>query len=99
MKDAPWTVIVEAPATAGGSPTVSERKLSDQSPGTQLASSLKIVSSSTANGLRTVVATRALKGMTSDHYTFDPSTATKVGFLLQCRVLHGCVSCESVSQF
>ena len=81
MKDAPWAVIVEAPASAGGAPTVSERKLAAQSPGSKLVSSITVVSTSVANGMRTVVATRALKGATVDHYTFDPSTATKIALI------------------
>mmetsp|Transcript_3494 Transcript_3494/g.10810 ORF Transcript_3494/g.10810 Transcript_3494/m.10810 type:complete len:746 (+) Transcript_3494:757-2994(+) len=65
MKDAPWAIIVD------GSGMVTERKLEDQSPGTQLSKSVTVVSSSTAGGNRTVVLTRPLKGLTADHYTFS----------------------------
>lgn len=50
---------------------VTERKLADQSPGTQLAKSVTVVSSTVANGNRTVVLSRPLKGLTADHYTFS----------------------------
>eukprot|EP00946_MAST-07B_sp_MAST-7B-sp1_P004075 g4075.t1 len=82
MKDAPWAVIVEP--TEGMSATgssvdvkVSEYKLSDQ--GTNnvlLESSVTLQSSSvTAKGLRTVVLTRALKGLTKNHYSFGVQDA------------------------
>ncbi len=37
---------------------------------------MKIVSSKTVNGVRTVVLTRALAGLSPDYYTFDPTAAT-----------------------
>jgi hypothetical protein len=53
---------------------VTERKLADQSPGTQLADSVTVVSSSVNNGTRTVVLTRPLAGKTADHYSFTTDT-------------------------
>ena len=37
-----------------------------------LASSLKVLSNTVADGRRTVVATRAFAGASSKHFTFDP---------------------------
>lgn len=55
-----------------GSGKISERALGDHQPGAQLTSSIKVVSSSTASGNRTVVLSRPLKGMTAAHFTFTP---------------------------
>ena len=57
------TCIVVAMAVAGG----------NARPGTQLASSIKVVSNTVVDGRRTVVVTRPLAGATSEHLTFDPS--------------------------
>jgi hypothetical protein len=84
MKDAPWAVIVEAPTSmGGGAPRVSERQLQDQNSGTKLTSSLKIVATHTSSDgeLLTVVATRALKGLTSKHYTFDVTKSSKINLI------------------
>lgn len=40
-------------------------------PGNQLAASVTVVSNTVENGMRTVVLSRALKGATKDHFTFD----------------------------
>jgi hypothetical protein len=47
-----------------GDGKVTERKLADQSPGTLLPSTVTIVSNTVADGKRTVVMTRTLKGKT-----------------------------------
>ena len=65
MKDSPNAIIVS------GNGTVFEQKLGDQQAGKRLALSVKVVSNTVANGLRTVVLTRSLKGLTPDHFTFD----------------------------
>lgn len=70
MKDAPWAIIVD------GTGNVTERKLADQSPGTQLDSSVTVQSSSVNAGVRTVVMTRPMKGKSSDYYTFSASGGT-----------------------
>lgn len=75
MKDAPWAIIVE------GTGNVTERKLQDQNPGKQLAPSVKVVSSKTEGSTRTVVLTRALKGASSDYYTFDPNVDVSLPFI------------------
>ena len=78
MKAAPWAIIVEATGGSGGAGfQVSERKLQDQSPGSALAASVTVVSSTVDGkaGTRTVVLTRPLKGKTGDYYTFDPAAS------------------------
>ena len=65
MKDAPNAIIVS------GNGTVFEQKLGDQQAGKGLPLSVKVTSNTVANGLRTVVMTRPLKGLTSDHFTFS----------------------------
>ena len=74
MKDSPNAIIV------AGNGTVFEQKLGDQQAGKRLALSVKVVSNTVANGLRTVVLTRALKGLTTDHFTFDV-TAPSVKYI------------------
>ena len=66
MDDMPYAIIVE------GTGAVSERQLAKESPGTLLNVSVKVVSNTVVAGVRTVVLTRALKGKTKVHYTFDP---------------------------
>merc|ERR1711957_621624 len=71
MADAPYALIINASG-------VIEQKIgtcgseAEHCPGDQLATSVKVVSNTVAGGVRTVVMTRALKGATSKHYTFDP---------------------------
>ena len=71
MEDKPYAIIIE-----GGSGAVSERVLASHmgtvsSPaGTLLAPSLKVISSSTADGERTVILTRPLLGATEQHANF-----------------------------
>ena len=70
MKDAPWAIIVD------GTGNVTERKLADQNPGKVVAASVAVTASSVskATGLRTVTMTRPFKGLTAEHYTFEPFT-------------------------
>lgn len=74
MGDEPWTVIID------GTGAVSERKLVDQKPGTLLNPSVKVVSNTVSNGIRTVQMTRPLKGAGADYYTFNIS-ATELPFI------------------
>jgi hypothetical protein len=74
MEDQPWTVVVD------GNGNVSEHKLGGPSPNSHIAGSplkpmVKVMSSEVVSGIRTVVVSRALKGATSDYYTFN-TTAT-----------------------
>lgn len=66
MADLPYAIIVD------GEGNVTERKLADHDAGRQITTSVTIQSNQVYGGLRTVVLTRALKGVSSDHYTFDP---------------------------
>jgi hypothetical protein len=70
MADVPNAIIVL------GNGTVFEQKLANQDPGSRLPMSLTIVSNTVAAGVRTVVATRAFKGATPGHYTFDPTKSS-----------------------
>lgn len=65
MKGRPWAIIVD------GEGKVSERQLADQNPGRLLPPSVAVVSSTSAGGLRSVVMTRPLKGLTPAHFTFS----------------------------
>eukprot|EP00005_Dracoamoeba_jomungandri_P011599 CAMPEP_0174265228 /NCGR_PEP_ID=MMETSP0439-20130205/25700_1 /TAXON_ID=0 /ORGANISM="Stereomyxa ramosa, Strain Chinc5" /LENGTH=693 /DNA_ID=CAMNT_0015351583 /DNA_START=91 /DNA_END=2172 /DNA_ORIENTATION=+ len=70
MADLPYAIIVDG---EGG---VTERKLGNHDPGTQLSpTQVKVVSDTTNNGLRTVVMKRAFKGVTPDHYSFGPASS------------------------
>jgi len=60
-----------------GNGMVSEHKVGDHTPGTLLSpTQVTVVSSTVANGIRTVVLSRAFKGITGDHYTFDPTKSS-----------------------
>lgn len=75
MEDSPWAIIVDG---RGG---VSERKLADQSPGTELAKSVTVVSSEVSSGHRTVVLTRPMKGQTPDYYSFGSDQEVILPFI------------------
>lgn len=75
MKDKPWAIIVD------GTGNVTERQLADQNPGKELYQSVTVVSTSVADGLRTVVMTRPFKGITKDHFTFDPLSDISLPFI------------------
>jgi hypothetical protein len=68
MADKPYAIVV-----AGGSGQVSEHRLGNHEKGTAIAASLKVVSSVVANGKRTVVLQRPLRGATPQHLTFKAS--------------------------
>jgi len=68
MGDRPYAIIVD------GQGMVTERKLGDHEPGTQLSpTQVQVKSNTVTNGNRTVVLTRVFKGATWQHYTFDPT--------------------------
>jgi len=84
MKDSPWAIVVEPSSGASSADaTVTERKLADQNPGKQLASSVTVTSHTvdTASNQRTIVMTRALKGATSDHFTFNAADDVLLNFI------------------
>ena len=64
MKDQPYAIIVD------GTGKVTERKLADHGPGTLLSPSLRIVSSSEKEGVRTIVMSRPVEGASKDHFSF-----------------------------
>ena len=86
MKDAPWAVIVD------GTGVVSERKLQDQNPGSELAPSVTVVASSTANGTRTVVLTRPFAGKGADYFSFSAA-----GGATQLNIIHAVGSTPALS--
>jgi hypothetical protein len=67
MPDFPWALVVE------GSGDVTEHILGDHAAGSILAPSIAVLSSSVADGVRTAVVTRPLKGMTASYFSFDTS--------------------------
>merc|ERR1712087_465759 len=50
--------------------TVTERVLGEDSPGTELSSSIQVVSDSSVGTIRGIYLTRSRVGNTTDHYTF-----------------------------
>lgn len=80
MSDSPYTIIVN-------SSMVQERQIgtcgseAEHCPGDQLNNSVTIQSSKTENGIRTVVLTRPLKGMSSKYYSFDPSKDSQINII------------------
>ena len=75
MTDEPYAIIVD------GSGSVKEMKLGDHAGGSQLSSSVQVISNRAGDGLRTVSFTRSFKGQTSEHYTFDPTTTSTIPIL------------------
>merc|ERR1711957_708156 len=75
MGDEPWAVIIEA------SGNVSERKLISQSPGNVLPASVAVISDTVDAGLRTVVLSRAMRGVTPKHYSFDAQQPVVLEFI------------------
>lgn len=69
MEQTPYAIIVL------GNGTVQERALGNHNPGTELPTSLTVVSSTIANGQRTVVLTRPFAGPTAAHFKFDSHAA------------------------
>ena len=71
IADSPYTLVVNQDG-------VTERKIgtcgseAEHCPGIQLSSSVTVLSNSVVGGVRTVVMTRALVGLSKDHYSFNP---------------------------
>jgi hypothetical protein len=70
MQNLPYAIIVD------GNGGVQERKLADHDPGKAIQTSVKILSNTVTDGVRTVLLQRPLTGLTPDHYSFSPSIAT-----------------------
>ena len=64
MKDLPYAIIVD------GAGRVTERRLADHGPGTQLMTSLRVEANTVRDGRRTVVVSRPVRGATKEHFTF-----------------------------
>eukprot|EP00939_MAST-03C_sp_MAST-3C-sp1_P001438 g1438.t1 len=81
MADMPYTLIVN-------STNVVEQKIgtcgseADHCPGTQLASTVQIVSNTVEGNLRRVVLTRALVGATGDHYSFNATSDVSIPLVM-----------------
>jgi hypothetical protein len=84
MKNSPWAIIVEPSSGASSADaTVSERKLADNDPGQALKDSITVVSHTidpSAN-TRTIVATRRLKGISPNYYTFNAVNDVSLNFI------------------
>ena len=72
MYDKPYAIIVD------GNGAVTERKLGNHAEGIILEKSVQVVSSRVLNGIRNVIMTRAYKGKSPDHYTFDPEQTSVI---------------------
>ena len=69
MSNSPYAIVVD-----GNTGDVSEHVLGNHMAGTKLQNtSVTIVSNTVVEDVRTVVMTRALKGITTQHHTFDPN--------------------------
>ena len=64
---------------------VKERKYSYHQGGppttTELKPSLKLISNVVNNNIRTVVVSRAMKGLSNEYYTFDPSASATLPYI------------------
>jgi len=80
MADMPYTIVVNSTG-------VIEQKIgtcgseADHCPGTLLQNQVKLVSNEVQGNTRTVVVTRSIAGVTSDHYTFNMSSSTQIPFI------------------
>jgi len=80
MADSPYTLVVNQDG-------VTERKIgtcgseAEHCPGIQLPSSVTVLSNSVVGGVRTVVMTRALVGLSKDHYSFNPFSDETIIFI------------------
>ena len=72
MSDQPYAIIVD------GVGNISEMKLGNHDGGRSIQKTIQVVSNKVADGQRTVVLMRSMKGLTADHYTFDPTTTSNI---------------------
>jgi hypothetical protein len=75
MSDEPWAIIVD------GHGAVTERKLVDQKAGSLLTTTVKVLSNTVTDGLRTVVMSRPMKGAGAEYYSFDYTGPSTVPFI------------------
>jgi len=69
MSNSPYTIVVD-----GKTGAVSEHVLGNHEAGSQIGSSVTTVTNSVVGGVRQVVVTRPLQGLTTQHHTFNAST-------------------------
>jgi len=74
MSDEPYAIIVD------GAGAVTERKLGNHAPGDLLSPSVVVVESRAVAGVRTVVVTRPVKGLTPKHYSI-PTAAGGINLI------------------
>ena len=67
MSDKPYTIVVD------GNGNVSELKVGNHAPGNILKQSIKTITNTVSDGIRTVTMVRDFNGISTDHYTFDSS--------------------------
>ena len=75
MSDNPYALVVD-----GTTGKVVERKLAKHAAGAVLKPSVTVLSTTTADGVRTVTLSRAVAGLTKDHYTL-PVTAGQINLI------------------
>lgn len=68
MADTPYTIIVD------GNGNVTERNLADHAPGTLLPKTIKVLTDTVLNGVRTVVLTRTAQAASANYYNFSLAT-------------------------
>ena len=79
MSDQPWTIVIS-------NNTITEHKIgtcgseASHCPGTMLQTSVRELSNTVVNNIRTVVLSRSVKGLTNKYYTFD-SQNTELNFI------------------
>eukprot|EP00494_Astrolonche_serrata_P006497 UN06521 len=78
MEDEPYAIIIHY--DGDGKTAVHERKLGNYYEGTLLKTSVTVILDKIENGIREVTLRRAMKGITSDHYTFDINKS-KIAFI------------------
>jgi len=76
MSDRPYAVIVH------GTLNVVERQLGNHVQGQILSNSITVISNRLVDNVRTVVMKRPFKGLTADHYTFDPWNSSTINVIM-----------------
>jgi hypothetical protein len=75
MADVPYAFIVD------GFGQLTERKLGDHGPGTELVTSVTLLTTTVTDGMRTVTFSRPVAGLSPDHYTI-PSSPGQIDVLV-----------------
>ena len=79
MNDAPYTIVID------GNGKVYEKKLANHAPGTDLTSTIRVLSNTVQDSTRIVVMQRSVKGLSSNHYSFPtkPGDVNLIGAIGQ----------------